>query len=75
MCGQNERQALAEKLKGQKLTIPDMRPIFAHWPGGQNENYEVVKGVIEKELRSYVFSYPDVQEASRWGTYKVKKRR
>ncbi|EMR63114.1 putative terpene synthase family protein [Eutypa lata UCREL1] len=52
MCGQNERQALAEKLKGQKLTIPDMRPIFAHWPGGQNENYEVVKGVIEKELRS-----------------------
>ncbi|KAL7627996.1 hypothetical protein AAE478_002192 [Parahypoxylon ruwenzoriense] len=46
----NEKTLLAEALKGQRLVIPDMRPIFAHWPCGQNENYQVVKDTTEKKL-------------------------
>lgn len=57
MCSQNDREALAGRLKGQKLVIPDMKPMFAHWPGGLNENYQVVKKIIEKELRPYVNKY------------------
>lgn len=52
----NEKELVAKRLKGQRLVIPDMRPIFAHWPRGQNENYQVVKDIIEKRLAAYVTS-------------------
>ncbi|KAI1460328.1 terpenoid synthase [Annulohypoxylon moriforme] len=50
MYDYNEKELLVKKLKGQRLCIPDMRPIFAHWPCGQNENYEAMKEVIDKRL-------------------------
>ncbi|KAK7743640.1 hypothetical protein SLS62_010543 [Diatrype stigma] len=53
MCGENEREALAKRLKGQKLVIPNMQPIFANWPGGQNENYPEIKAVFDKEFRTW----------------------
>ncbi|KAI1450562.1 terpenoid synthase [Annulohypoxylon stygium] len=46
----NEKELLVKKLKGQRLSIPDMRPILAHWPHGQNENYEVIKETIDERL-------------------------
>ncbi|KAI1102360.1 terpenoid synthase [Jackrogersella minutella] len=46
----NEKELLAKMLKGQRLVIPDMRPIFAHWPSGQNEHYETMKEVVDKQL-------------------------
>ncbi|KAI0007079.1 terpenoid synthase [Xylariaceae sp. FL0662B] len=48
----NEKVLLAEKLKGQRLVIPDMRQIFAHWPSGRNENYKATKQIIDGELAS-----------------------
>ncbi|KAI0160981.1 terpenoid synthase [Hypoxylon sp. FL1284] len=51
MCADtNEKKLLLKRLKGQRLVIPDMRPIFAHWPRGRNENYEVVKDAINRRL-------------------------
>ncbi|KAI1206458.1 terpenoid synthase [Annulohypoxylon truncatum] len=50
MYNYNEKELLVKKLKGQRLSIPDMRPIFAHWPRGQNENYEATKETIDKQL-------------------------
>ncbi|KAI1769448.1 terpenoid synthase [Hypoxylon sp. FL1150] len=46
----NEKELVAKRLRGQRLVIPDMRPIFAHWPRGQNENYQGVKDAVEKRL-------------------------
>ncbi|KAI1775012.1 terpenoid synthase [Hypoxylon cercidicola] len=50
MYVRNEKELVAKRLKGQRLVIPDMRPIFAHWPRGQNENYQVVKDIIDKRF-------------------------
>ncbi|KAI0841240.1 terpenoid synthase [Hypoxylon sp. FL0890] len=50
MCHYNEKELLSKRLKGQKLVIPDMRPIFAHWPRGQNENYQAMKDMIDERL-------------------------
>ncbi|KAI0889255.1 terpenoid synthase [Annulohypoxylon maeteangense] len=50
MYNYTEKELLVKKLKGQRLSIPDMRPIFSHWPSGQNENYETMKEMIDKRL-------------------------
>ncbi|KAI2621235.1 terpenoid synthase [Hypoxylon sp. NC1633] len=50
MHDHNEKELLAKRLKGQRLVISDMRPIFAHWPRGQNENYQAVKDIIDKRF-------------------------
>ncbi|KAI1416974.1 terpenoid synthase [Hypoxylon sp. FL1857] len=52
MCDYSEKELLAKRLKGQRLVIPDMRPIFAHWPFGQNEKYQEMKDMIDKRLAS-----------------------
>ncbi|KAI0458653.1 isoprenoid synthase domain-containing protein [Xylaria acuta] len=44
----NQRVLLAQRLSGQNLVIPDMRPILLHWPSGKHEDYEVVKGAVDK---------------------------
>ncbi|KAI1155245.1 isoprenoid synthase domain-containing protein [Nemania diffusa] len=46
----NERLLLAQKLSGQKLFIPDMRPILSHWPCSQHKDYEVVKKALDKRF-------------------------
>ncbi|KAJ8127315.1 hypothetical protein O1611_g6321 [Lasiodiplodia mahajangana] len=46
----NERLVLAQRLSGQNLHIPDMRPIMAHWPCDQHADYEVVKNAVEKRF-------------------------
>ncbi|KAI0117719.1 isoprenoid synthase domain-containing protein [Nemania sp. FL0031] len=48
----NERLLLAQRLSGQKLHIPDMRPIMSHWPCDQHMDYEVVKTAVEKRFAS-----------------------
>ncbi|KAI1141913.1 terpenoid synthase [Hypoxylon sp. FL0543] len=48
----NEKELVSKRLKGQRLVIPDMRPIFAHWPRGQNEHYQLMKDTIDKHLAS-----------------------
>ncbi|KAI2607088.1 terpenoid synthase [Hypoxylon fragiforme] len=50
MHNQNEKAALAERLRGQKLIIPDLHPVFAHWPCGQNKHYQVMKEVLDKRF-------------------------
>lgn len=54
MHNQNEKAALAERLRGQKLIIPDLHPVFAHWPCGQNKHYQVMKEVLDKRFAEYV---------------------
>lgn len=54
MHSHNEKELVAKGLKGQRLVIPDMRPIFAHWPSGQNENYQAMKDIIDERLAAYV---------------------
>lgn len=49
-----DKELVVKRLKGQKLVIPDMRPIFAHWPCGQNEGYQAMKNIIDKRLAAYV---------------------
>ncbi|KAI0593694.1 isoprenoid synthase domain-containing protein [Biscogniauxia sp. FL1348] len=46
----NDRTLLAKRLSGQRLVIPDMRPLFSHWPRGVNENYEAMREAVEKRL-------------------------
>ncbi|KAI1632756.1 isoprenoid synthase domain-containing protein [Biscogniauxia mediterranea] len=46
----NDRTLLAKKLSGQRLVIPDMRPLFCHWPSRVNENYEAMREAVEKRL-------------------------
>ncbi|OTB06538.1 hypothetical protein M426DRAFT_20984 [Hypoxylon sp. CI-4A] len=48
----SEKKLLVKRLEGQRYTIPDMRPIFAHWPSGQNEHYSEVKEIIDQRLAS-----------------------
>ncbi|KAI1485388.1 isoprenoid synthase domain-containing protein [Biscogniauxia mediterranea] len=45
----NDRTLLAEKLSGQRLVIPDMRPLFGHWPSRVNKNYEAMREIVEKK--------------------------
>ncbi|KAI0544874.1 isoprenoid synthase domain-containing protein [Xylaria curta] len=44
------RMLLAQRLSGQHLIIPDMRPIMSHWPCGKHEDYEVVKKAVDKRF-------------------------
>ncbi|KAI0543057.1 isoprenoid synthase domain-containing protein [Xylaria digitata] len=46
----NQRMLLAQRLTGQKLVIPDMRPVLSHWPRGQHEDYEVAKSAVDKRF-------------------------
>ena len=55
MACRNQRQDLARRLQGQRLVIPDMRPIFAHWPRGQNENYRAVRDALNDETTRCVW--------------------
>ncbi|ETS87345.1 hypothetical protein PFICI_01173 [Pestalotiopsis fici W106-1] len=50
MPHQLETQVLAKRLKGQKLVIPDLKPIFSHWPSLANENYGRMKDVVDRKL-------------------------
>ncbi|XXG98202.1 hypothetical protein Hte_004523 [Hypoxylon texense] len=50
MHSHSEKELVSKRLKGQKLVIPDMRPIFAHWPSGRNENYQAMKDIVDKRL-------------------------
>ncbi|KAI0196127.1 isoprenoid synthase domain-containing protein [Xylaria flabelliformis] len=44
---------LAQRLSGQNLVIPDMRPLMSHWPCGKHEDYEVVKRAIDKRFAHF----------------------
>ncbi|KAI1470376.1 terpenoid synthase [Daldinia caldariorum] len=46
----NEKESVAQKLKGQWLIIPDIRPIFAQWPSGENKHYQTVKEIVDRQL-------------------------
>ncbi|KAJ3580283.1 hypothetical protein NPX13_g285 [Xylaria arbuscula] len=46
----NQKALLAQRLSGQKLVVPDMRPIMSHWACGQHENYEVVQRAVDKRF-------------------------
>ncbi|KAI1817794.1 isoprenoid synthase domain-containing protein [Poronia punctata] len=49
----HERALLASKLTGQRLIIPSMRPIFSHWPSGQNVDYEVIRTAVNNRIASF----------------------
>lgn len=34
----NQRDELLKSLRGQKVRMPDLRPIFAGWPGTYGDN-------------------------------------
>ncbi|KAI1126095.1 isoprenoid synthase domain-containing protein [Nemania abortiva] len=48
----NERLLLAQSLSGQRLLIPDMRPIMSHWPCDQHNDYEAVKSAVDERFAS-----------------------
>ncbi|KAI1474627.1 terpenoid synthase [Daldinia eschscholtzii] len=50
MPNSNEKELVANSLKGQRLVIPDIRPIFAHWPSEEHEQYQTVKEIIDKQI-------------------------
>ncbi|KAK6957483.1 hypothetical protein Daesc_000269 [Daldinia eschscholtzii] len=50
MPNSNEKELVANSLKGQRLVIPDIRPIFAHWPSEEHEQYQTVKERIDKQI-------------------------
>jgi hypothetical protein len=54
----DRRALLAQKLSGQRLVIPDMRPILTHWPSQQHTDYEVTKDAVDKRFASYVMIVP-----------------
>ncbi|KAI1865449.1 uncharacterized protein JN550_008206 [Neoarthrinium moseri] len=43
-------QSLFQRLKGQQLVIPDLRPMFSHWSSGTNEHYMRMKESVDKKL-------------------------
>lgn len=42
------------ELAGQKLNIPNLVPVFAHWKQGVNPSYERVKAVVNQRLESLI---------------------
>ncbi|KAI0445977.1 isoprenoid synthase domain-containing protein [Xylaria telfairii] len=46
----NQRMMLAQRLSGQNIVIPDMRPTMSHWPCRKHKDYEVVKEAIESRF-------------------------
>lgn len=42
--------SLRARLKGQTLRIPDLRPLFSHWPTALSPNYHELTEIIEAEL-------------------------
>ncbi|KAI1328344.1 terpenoid synthase [Xylariaceae sp. FL0255] len=46
----NNRLQLAHKLAGQRLVIPDMRPIMSHWPSQQHGDYEIMRAAVDKRF-------------------------
>ncbi|KAI1351439.1 isoprenoid synthase domain-containing protein [Xylaria sp. FL0043] len=46
----NQKMQLAQRLSGQKLVIPDIRPLLSHWPSGQHEEYNIVKSAVNKRF-------------------------
>ncbi|OTA59249.1 terpenoid synthase [Hypoxylon sp. EC38] len=78
MSDYNEKELLAKRLKGQRLVIPDMRSIFAHWPSARNENYQAVKDAVDERLAkqtmtdeartSFHYMNPALYAATWWPT-------
>ncbi|KAI1807197.1 terpenoid synthase [Daldinia bambusicola] len=50
MSNSSEKELVAQRLKGQWLVIPDIRPIFAHWPSEVNEHYQTMKEIMDRQL-------------------------
>lgn len=44
------RDQLLESLREQSLEIPDLRPLFQHWPQAVNPHLERLKSVIPSKL-------------------------
>ncbi|KAI0398510.1 terpenoid synthase [Xylariaceae sp. FL0594] len=76
----NERAMLASRLVGQRLVIPDMRPMFEHWPSGQHGDYADAKGAVdgrfmsssEKHRRAITEADPALLAARWWPTISSK---
>lgn len=49
----NSRKQLALSLKGQKIHIPDLSPIFQSWPHRVNANVDSIRQDIEERLERY----------------------
>ena len=48
--GHNERSQLLASLKGQRIHIPNLRPIFSGWPARVNPNREALVPFVDETL-------------------------
>lgn len=54
----NQRDQLLESLRGRKVCMPDLRPIFAGWSGTYHENvnphWKELVGAVDEKLHECV---------------------
>jgi hypothetical protein len=41
-------------LKGKTLVIPDLKPVYAHWPTGVNCHYEKLKAALDDGVYRWI---------------------
>lgn len=52
---QNPRQRLLESLRGQELHVPDLQPLFKHWPQSVNPNLDRLRKDVDERLKRLRF--------------------
>lgn len=49
-----DKQAVFDSLRDQELRIPDLRPMFEHWPQSRNIHYQGLIPIVDRKLEGYV---------------------
>ncbi|KAK3315699.1 isoprenoid synthase domain-containing protein [Apodospora peruviana] len=49
-----EMEAMSAKLRGQKLHIPDLRPIYNQWPTKCSPHYAQLKVTVELKIKEWI---------------------
>ncbi len=52
---QSEHQELVKRLKGRRISIPDLRPYLACWPHGCSPHLEQLRGEIDSCIDRHVW--------------------
>ena len=50
-----DAKSLLHSLKGQRVTICDLKALFASWPCRVNPNLEIIRRDIDTWLEAYAF--------------------
>ncbi len=47
---QDQRKTLLASLRGQQIRVPDLKPLFEHWPTKKNESIDDMRQNIQQWL-------------------------